>query len=185
MHIVILLTLKASHASNVGVYVRWITPGRALDYLKPVRNPAGCTPIQPSTTVAQFKHISTRRVYKAANANETALVPPFRLWPVSYCMSNINHRGAHHNSCGYRMYGKPRTAVVILHCSRLVPIRWMKERPQSLWPFGCSDRGIATFQTCLRAFMAEARGSANVSRRSGRRNLPNHTLSSGFGRHSR
>jgi hypothetical protein len=165
VHIVILLTLKASHASNVGVYVRWITPGRALDYPNLSAIPPDGTPIQPNTTVAELKHIAESRVYKAANANETALVPPFRL-------------GLYLTACPISTTEEHTTTLADIGCTGsleqplnifIVPMSTNpvdEDRPQSLWPFGCSDRGIATFQTCLRAFMAEVHGSANVLRRS-------------------
>ena len=164
MYLVILLTLKTSHASNVGVYIRWITPGRALDYPNLSAIPPDSTPIQPNTTIAELKQIAENRVYKAANANETTLVSPFQL-------------GLYLAACPLSTTEEHATTLADIGCTGsleqplnifIVPTSTNpvdEDRPQSLWAFGCSDRGIATFQTCLNALMAEAHGSANVLRR--------------------
>lgn len=164
MDIVTLLTFQASPASDVGVYVRWITPGRALDYPNLSAIPPDSAPIQPNTTIAELKQIAESRVYKAASANEAALVSPFQL-------------GLYLTACPLSTAEEHATTLADIGCTGsleqplnifIVPTSTNPEdedRPQSLWAFGCSDRGIATFQTCLQAVMAEAHSSTNVLRR--------------------
>jgi hypothetical protein len=66
-------------APKSDIYVRWITPGRALDFPTLSAIPIDHKPIEKTTTIYDLKGIAIERVYRCPTGNEASTIEDFTL----------------------------------------------------------------------------------------------------------
>ncbi|ESZ96614.1 hypothetical protein SBOR_2981 [Sclerotinia borealis F-4128] len=136
------------------VYVRWITPGRALDHLSLSDIETDKEPLTRGIRVDGVTTIAKNRLFGAAG-DEITPAPGFNigLW-----FSRTGDDNTIFGTVGTDTIGglglsgsleNPLNAFLVLISSR-------DPDPNSLYGFRCSNRGMATFQTCLKVLITAA-----------------------------
>lgn len=154
-------TPTGSHRSNV--HVRWITPSRALSYSTLEAIPVDPNPINPSVAIRELEGAASHRLYSTPGANETLTVPNSRLQLfLTQCPLSSTYLNMSFDDLGFTgTFEKPLNIFV-------VPRKDCEENddtPHSIWGFESSDRGTATFSTCLNVLMREVSCKPSVFRR--------------------
>ena len=130
------------------VYIRWITPSRALDHttLNHIGTDRG---VSGSTTIKELRAFALEDLYNLPDSTESPIKPDVKLELFL-------------TSCGLRSIDDKETTLDQLGCVSsqsepldifVVPFNNVdadNDRPQTLWGFESTNRGIATFQTCLK-----------------------------------
>ncbi|KAH0565588.1 hypothetical protein GP486_001021, partial [Trichoglossum hirsutum] len=146
----------ASTANNELIYIRWITPARALDFPVLSAIPTDRDPISRETSIYELKRIAANRVYSTGRFSEAALLPTFG---VELFLT----------ACPLHTTDEKETSLADLDCTGnlerpldvfVIPVSGASadyDKSETLWGFESSHRGTAAFQTCLKVTMAEAR----------------------------
>jgi hypothetical protein len=140
-----------------------VTPGRALDFPTLSGIPADQKPLRSHISIKELKNIAIDRIYQAVDSNEAPLVPNF-------------HVELFLTQCALHTTDEKETTLAHLGCNGsfeqplnifVIPtsgVSGQLDTPHDLWGFQCSDRGIATLQTCLKVLMAEATKASALRR---------------------
>ncbi|KAH0541375.1 hypothetical protein FGG08_004139 [Glutinoglossum americanum] len=128
------------------IYVRWVTPGLAIDSPQLCEINPDTEPLISTTTITELKAIAMSRSELREGYDVTA---PYRLVaeicgvtttePDSVTLVDLEHEGLANIFLVYRSE-KPRA-----------------NRDHSSWGFTATQRAIANFRTCLRALLTEVR----------------------------
>ena len=151
-------------ASADGIFVRWITAGRAVNYRKLEDIPEDTRPISPGTTIRELKSLAIQRVYTHETSVEIELTPGFK---VELFLTACALRNTDEDNTTLGDFGCTGTRSNPLNIF-IVPIADQfadTDAPQHLWPFKTSERGTTTFLTCLKTFMAKSRSKSSTHRR--------------------
>ncbi|OXV08627.1 hypothetical protein Egran_03610 [Elaphomyces granulatus] len=151
-------------ASTDGIFVRWITAGRAVSYRRFEDIPEDTRPISPGTSIRELKSLAIQRVYTHEASVEIELTPGFK---VELFLTACALRNTDEDNTTLGDFGCTGTRSNPLNIF-IVPITDQfadADAPQHLWPFKTSERGTAAFLTCLKAFMAKSRSKSSTHRR--------------------
>jgi len=145
---------RSSESSKI--YVRWITAGRALEHRSIKSLPTERTAVPMSTTVAELKELAFKKLYTGNMPAEDR--------PLSNTIGELFLVNCHLSSLGP---GSIKLADLDLTGSKESPldifvVLVQKDanevgavRPDRSWGFTSTDRGRATFHTCLTIFLKE------------------------------
>jgi ubiquitin-conjugating enzyme/von Willebrand factor type A domain-containing protein len=143
--------VKQTNESSDSIFIRWITAGKAIDYRTLDDIPKDEVPLPAKTNITSLKSIAMDRVYLSSTATEAPLK--------SNCKVELFLQ-----SCGLRTTDEENTTLRDLGCSgtQSSPLNMFvlpmidkftdAESPHDIWPFETSQRGLATFITCLKEF---------------------------------
>ncbi|KAH0538551.1 hypothetical protein FGG08_004884 [Glutinoglossum americanum] len=144
------------------IYVRWITPGQALDFPTLSAIPPDKNPINRRTSIHSLRDIAADRIYRAPASNEAPTISNFRVeLSLTACALRTTDEETSLASLGCAGSLEQPLDIFVFPTSKASAD---EDRPQDLWGFESSERGIATFQTCLKVVMAEATKRPILSR---------------------
>lgn len=121
------------------------------------------SPIHKTTTIHALKQLAVNRVYRSPGANETSTVADFEVdfFLTPCALSTVDET--------ITLESLDRTGSLALPLNvYIIPRNYIgaiESKPHTLWGFQCSNRGIATFNTCLKVLMSETHNKPTVFRR--------------------
>jgi hypothetical protein len=144
--------------------MRWITPARAVNYRALEDIPRDDQSISADTTISELKKLAKERVYLASDSTEAPLIPDSKmeLFLMLCALRNTDEQHTTLKDLGcLGTKDKPLDVFIIPITSKFAD----EDDPQGVWPFESSKRGVSTFLTCLKTFMAEDRLKSSTHRR--------------------
>ncbi|OAL43299.1 hypothetical protein IQ07DRAFT_666287, partial [Pyrenochaeta sp. DS3sAY3a] len=161
---IFLCSASLAESESDQIYIRWVTPARALDMPTLSAIPIDPTAIPKNTTISDLKGIAREHLYQPLTTNEAALKADFQIELFLL-------------QCALRTTDASETSLADLECTGslseplnifVVPMSRAfanEDKPQDLWAFDSSERGIATFITCLRVLVDECKSTGSTHRR--------------------
>jgi hypothetical protein len=134
--------------------VRWITPARALDFVSLSAIPVDQNPISKRTTIHELKGIAKQRVYLSQTLGEAPLLPNSKI-ELSLAICALRTKDENETLIGDLGYNGSLERPLNLFIFPIADAPVDFDKPHTLWPFESSDRGIATFQACLRVLLSD------------------------------
>lgn len=136
------------------VYLRWITSSQALEHSQLNSFPSMRTPVRPQLTIAELKSLALSKLYNGRGSKGNQVPPNVA---AEIFLNNCHLASPYSSSITLRdlkLEGTrdcPLDVYVVLTSTREVEA----SRPDQACGFPCTNRGIATFQTCLDVFLKE------------------------------
>ncbi len=143
--------------------MRWITVDRALSYPTLEAIQADLSPITQSTTIHELKGIASNNLYSMPASNESLIMPESRL-ELFLSSSPISSTSLSMTVNDLGLTGTTDKPLNIF----VVPRRDsddIETHQHTIWGFESSDRGIATFSTCLDVLIRDLNCKPSVFRR--------------------
>ncbi|KAF8533503.1 hypothetical protein BDD12DRAFT_898766, partial [Trichophaea hybrida] len=133
-------TMKIYH-----IYIRWVTPERALGSSRLSRIDVDTLPIRSDTSLSSFQKLAFDRLYAGQSTNPDTTVELFLAGNYLSCndavsLSDLQLKGSRKH---------PLHVFVLLIRNRTCM------KVHDVWGFETSDRGVATFVTCLKVLLNE------------------------------
>lgn len=129
------------------VYVRWITPGKVLDFAKLSDIATDTSPLPKNTTIEALKQIALERVFKNGSESPTVADLNVELF-LSPCALSTTHKPMTLENLG--RVGRIDNPLDLFVVPRQTSLLGNEEKPHLSWGFKTSQQGIATFSTCLK-----------------------------------
>ncbi|KAF8536862.1 hypothetical protein BDD12DRAFT_849140 [Trichophaea hybrida] len=142
----------ASETTKVySIYVRWVTPQRALASSRLSRIDVDTLPIQSDTSLSSFKKFAFDRLYDGQSTDTDITVELFLSGNYLSCndavsLSDLKLKGSRNH---------PLHVFVVLIRNRTC------SKVHDAWGFETSDRGVASFVTSLKIFLNEISNKRN------------------------
>jgi hypothetical protein len=145
---------------NSHVYIRWITAARALDFESIDLIPTDNTSVSKGTSIFSLKQLAKERIFNSLSSNEAHLLADIK---VQLFFASCPIRTSDEKDIRLRdiiadtktSFESPLNIYVVPTSSGSSDV----ESPETLWAFESTKRGIATFQTCLKCAISQARSS--------------------------
>jgi uncharacterized protein YegL len=120
--------------------------------------------VSKQTTIATLKALAMSRIYKSNGSTEAPLLQDIKveLFLLPCALRTTDAKDTTVEDLGHSGANNELLNIFI------VPMRSAfadEDKPQDLWAFECSNRGIATFLTCLKVLIAECRRKDSANRR--------------------
>ena len=135
------------------IYIRWISQGRALEHSRLKSLPPDRTPISSDITVHELRALAFERLYpKNPYAEHTA--PPDTTVELFLTSCHLCREAGPITLRDLELKGSKTHPLDVF----VVPISTREAsagRSDKAWGFSSTDRGTATFQTCLYIFLQE------------------------------
>jgi ubiquitin-conjugating enzyme/von Willebrand factor type A domain-containing protein len=110
-------------------------------------------PVSKRTTIHELKDIAKQRVYSSQDLGEAPLLPNSKI-ELSLAICALRTKDEKETLIGDLGYNGSLERPLNLFVFPIADTSADFDKPHTLWPFESSERGIATFQTCLRVFLS-------------------------------